>query len=160
MNNIEETKNMCSKIFMYWFMTEKENPEMKYKPEDEEFLRTSFITKIILKKFQAFDIQIHLPIHLLMILSLCTNENPGQTQIVLKDLLLSIKSKKGPIPNGYVIPSDDFSLAFPFSFPIMEIPEINKKYEKIWNEQKRKNENPLESDNSCDTVEWWKEVML
>lgn len=160
MNNIEETKNMCSKIFMYWFMTEKENPEMKYKPEDEEFLRTSFITKIILKKFQAFDIQIHLPIHLLMILSLCTNENPGQTQIVLKDLLLSIKSKKGPIPNGYVITSDDFSLAFPFSFPIMEIPEINKKYEKLWNEQKRKKENPLESDNSCDTVEWWKEVML
>lgn len=77
MSNIEETKNMCSKVFMYWFMEEKENPEMKYKPEDEEFLRISFITKIILKKFQAFDIQIHLPIHLLMILSLCTNENPG-----------------------------------------------------------------------------------
>ena len=107
MSNIEETKNMCSKAFMYWFMEEKENPEMKYKPEGEEFLRTSFITKIILKKFQAFDIQIHLPIHLLMILSLCTNENPGQTQIVLKDLLLSIKSKKGPIPSGYVITSDD-----------------------------------------------------
>ena len=28
MSNIEETKNMCSKVFMYWFMTEKENPDM------------------------------------------------------------------------------------------------------------------------------------
>lgn len=160
MENVEETKDLCSKLLIYWSLIEKENPDMKYIPEDEEFLRTSFIANVILKKFKVFDIQIHLPIHLLMILSLCTNENPGQSQIILKDLLLSIKSKKGPIPNGYVIISDDFSLAFPFSFPIMEIPEINKKYEKLWNEQKRKKENPLESDNLYDTVEWWKEVML
>lgn len=160
MENIGEIKELCSKILLGWFLIEKENPNMEYTSEDEEFLRTSFITKVILKKFKIFDIQIHLPIHLLMILSLCTNENPGQSQIILKDLLLSIKSKKGPIPNGYVITSDDFSLAFPFSFPIMGIPEINKKYEKLWNEQKRKKENPLESDNLCDTVEWWKEVML
>lgn len=160
MENIGEIKELCSKILLSWFLIEKENPNMEYTSEDEEFLRTSFITKVILKKFKVFDIQIHLPIYLLMILSLCTNENPGQAQIILKDLLLSIKSKKGSIPNGYVITSNDFSLAFPFSFPIMEIPEINKKYEKLWNEQKRKKENPLELDNLCDTVEWWKEVML
>lgn len=110
MKNIGEIKELCSKVFMYWFMEEK--------------------------------------------------ENPGQSQIILKDLLLSIKSKKGPIPSGYVITSNDFSLAFPFSFPIMEIPEVNKKYEKLWDKQKRKKENPLESDNLCDTVDWWKEVML
>ena len=160
MENVKETKDLCSKLLIYWSLIEKENPDMKYIPEDEEFLRTSFIANVILKKFKVFDIQIHLPIHLLMILSLCTNENPGQSQIILKDLLLSIKSKKGPIPNEYVITSDDFSSAFPFSFPIMEIPEINKKYEKLWNKQKRKKENKLESDNLCDTVEWWKEVML
>lgn len=160
MENIGEIKELCSKILLSWFLIEKENPNMEYTSEDEEFLRTSFITKVILKKFKVFDIQIHLPMHLLMILSLCTNENPGQSQIILKDLLLSIKSKKGLIPNGYVITSNDFTLAFPFSFPIIEIPEINKKYEKLWNEQKRKKENPLELDNLCDTVEWWKEVML
>ena len=160
MENIGEIKELCSKMLVNWFLIEKKNSDMTYTSDDEEFLRASFITNVILKKFKVFDIQIHLPIYLLMILSLCTNENPGQAQIILKDLLLSIKSKKGSIPNGYIITSNDFTSAFPFSFPIMGISEINKKYEKLWDKQKKKTTSPLESDNLCDTVEWWKEVML
>ena len=95
-----------------------------------------------------------------MLLSLCTNENPGQSQVILKDLLSDIKSKKGSIPEGYVITTDDFVNCFPFSFPIMENPTINKKYHELWDKQKTQTRRRGESDNLCDTIEWWKEVMI
>lgn len=159
MKDIKETTDYCSKIFIQWFFDEKENPSMEYKDNDKEFLEESFITKILLKKFKVFDIKIHLPIHLLILLSLCTNENPGQSQVILKKLLLSIKERKGPIPDNYVIKHEDFGYCFTTSFPIIENKTIRDKYEKLWNKQKRKTNHPLESDNLCDTVEWWKEVM-
>ena len=156
---MEETKELCSKVFMSWFLEEMKDSKMEYKEEDKEFLEGSFITKILLKKFKVFDIKIHLPLPLLALLSLCTNENPGQSQIILKDLLNSIKSHRGPIPEGYVITSDDFAHCFPFSFPITSDPAINKKYLELWDGQKKEQHHPMESDNKCDTVEWWKEVM-
>lgn len=156
---MEETKELCSKIFMKWFLDEMKDPKMEYVDADKEFLEGSFITRILLKKFEVFDIKIHLPLPLLALLSLCTNENPGQSQIILKDLLNSIKSFKGPIPEDYVITSEDFANCFPFNFPITSDPEINKKYLELWDGQKKERTNPLESDNLCDTVEWWKEVM-
>lgn len=158
-NDLQEKKELCSKILLYWFLDEENNPKMDYKPEDEEFLNVSFTANIILNKFKVFDIKIHLPVHLLMILSLCVNENPGQFQIILKDLLLSIKAKKGPIPEGYVITTNDFTSTFPFSFPIIEIPSIESKYRELWDKQKKETRTPLESDNQCDVLEWWKEVM-
>lgn len=160
MEDLKEIKDYCSKILMYWVLDEQDSPNLEYKEADKEFLEESFIAKILLKKFEVFDIKIHLPIHLLMILSLCTNENPGQVQIVLKKLLLSIKERKGPIPENYVITSDDFVECFAFSFPIMKIPAISDAYEILWEQQKKQGKIlPLESDNLCDTVEWWKEVM-
>ena len=94
-----------------------------------------------------------------MILCICTNNNPGQIQIILKDLLNSIKKRTGPIKPGYIITSNDFSLCFAWNFPIIEIPEINTKYESLWMGQKIETDKPLMSDNLCDTVDWWKEVM-
>lgn len=159
MKDIKETEDYCSKILLLWLADEIKNPNMDYIDKDKEFLESSFTAKILLKKFEAFNIKIHLPVHLLMILSLCTNENPGQVQIVLKDLLLTIKARKGPIPSGYVITTEDFSLAFPFSFPIMDIPKINEKYNKLWEDQKFIDMKTNYRENACDTIEYWKEVM-
>lgn len=160
MTDAEEVKELCSTILLQWFLEEKNNTTMKYNEEDKEFLKKSFIANVLLKKFEVFDIKIHLPTHLLMILSLCTNENPGQAQIILKKLLLSIKDRRGLIPENYVITSEDFVMCFPTSFPIMEIPAISESFEILWNQQKKQGKlDYMESDNLCDTPEWWKEVM-
>ena len=153
---IEEKKELCTKAFINWFLQERENHDLKNHDKEVAELFTS---QVLLKKFDAFGIDIVLPDMLLMILHICTNNNPGQVQIILKDLLNNIKERKGSIKPGYVITSNDFSLCFAWNFPIIEIPEINTKYESLWMGQKIETDKPLMSDNLCDTVDWWKEVM-
>lgn len=155
-NSIKDSVVTCSKLFMVWF--EKEKAGEDFSKHDEE-LEKIFIFQILLKKFKVFGINIILPDPLLAILAECTNCNPGQTQVILKDLLNHIKKIRGAIPDGYVITSTDFASCFPISFPIIEIPEINAKYESMWIGQKIETTNPFQSDNLCDTPEWWKEVM-
>ena len=147
---LKEKKELCSNAFISWMVVEKHDRNMAIHDKDIEELFTS---KIILKKFEAFGINIVLPDMLLLILNICVNGNPGQFQLVLKDLLNDIKKRKGPIPSGYIITSMDFSFCFMTEFPIIEISHINDKYEKLWDTQKQKDL------NLYDTVEWWKEVM-
>lgn len=150
-----EKIDLCSKLFIHWSIKAREDEDMT--KHDEEVAEI-FTSKIILKKFEVFGINIVLPDDLLLILYLCVEGNPGQFQIVLKELLKNIAEKNGPIPAGYVITPDDFVRAFPLHFPVMSIPEINKKYEALWEDQKY--ETPLGiRNNRCDTVEWWQEVM-
>ena len=154
--SVEEKKSLCARCLIYWFENERKGTMTSHDPEVEDM----FISKILLKKFKAFNIDIILPDPLLLILDVCCESNPGQVQIILKDLLNDIKKRSGkPIPKGYVITSTDFSMCFPTSFPITEIDHINEKYMKLWDEQKRETKNILESDNKCDTAEWWLEVM-
>ena len=152
---IKEKEELCSKAFLAWMVQEDNN---NVSIGDEE-ISEMFTSKVILKKFEVFDIDIVLPDMLLFILTICTECNPGQFQVVLKDLLNSIKRFKGPIKPGYIITTEDFSFCFMISFPIMEIPKINKKYEELWDGQKKPKKHNLDSDNLCDTPEWWKEVM-
>jgi hypothetical protein len=152
-----EAIDCCSKLFINWFTREKTNEDMS-KHDDE--IADLFTSQIILKKFKAFDIDIVLPDELLLMLYICTEGNPGQFQILLKDLLNSIVKNHGcAISKGYIITSTDFAYAFPMHFPVMSMPEVNAKYEALWDGQKRERKNPMESDNKCDTIEWWKEVM-
>lgn len=154
---LEEKKESCSKALITWMMTEKDaNFDMSKHDEDIENLFTS---KMILKKFKVFGIDIVLPDMLLLILAICVDSNPGQFQIVLKDLLNHIKSRKGPIPAGYIITSDDFVDCFMMNFPIMEIQNINDKYHKLWDDQKYLNMGSSHRENACDIPEWWEEVM-
>lgn len=153
---VEEKIEICSNAFIAWITTEGKEQSIF---TDDKDIRNLFTSQIILNKFKAFGVDIVLPDMLLLILNVCVENNPGQFQILLKDLLNSIKERKGPIPAGYVIKSTDFSLCFMTNFPIMDIPHINNKYEKLWDGQKIKRNNPFESDNLCDTPEWWKEVM-
>ena len=154
---LEEKKSICDGALFGWIMTENGNKDMTVHDKDVENLFTS---QIILKKFKVFDIDIVLPDMLLLILNICTEGNPGQFQIILKTLLNDIKKSKGPIPKGYVIRSRDFGLCFNNDYPITEIPSINEKYEALWDQQKKQGKlHLMESENLCDTVEWWKEVM-
>lgn len=139
-------------------MCEKEGRDMT---EHDDDVMNIFTSRVIAKKFDVFGIDIVLPDPLLLILNICVENNPGQFQIVLKDLLNHIKKRKGPIPKGYVITSEDFSFCFMTDFPIIAIPKINDKYLKLWDGQKYvdmkdKNRNRY---NACDTPKWWKEVM-
>jgi len=148
--SIEEKKELCSKALMMWFIEEDKGKDMReHNPEVADM----FISKVLLKKFEVFEIDIVLPDMLLLILDLCVEGNPGQVQIVLKDLLESIVKRNGKIPKGYIIKSEDVGFAFPMDFPILAIPELNKKYEQKWDAQKSGGR------NLCDTPEWWLEVM-
>lgn len=153
---IEEKKDFCSKVFIKWFFQEKNMVDMKQHDED---IMELFISKMLLKKFDVFDIDIVLPDALLLILDICVDGNPGKAQIILKDLLNNIKKRKGPIKPGYVIQHKDFAICFANDFPITDIETINDKYSVLWDKQKRKTNHPLGLDNLCDTPEWWKEVM-
>ena len=153
--DIQEITELCSRVFIAWTMRDSNPVEHNMK-----LLGELFTPRVLLKKFEAFDIDIGLPDDLLCLIAICCNENPAQAQLILKELLLSIKKRIGPIPKGYVITPEDFSLSFPFQFPIMSIPEQNAKYESLWIGQKIEREKgKLCSDKLCDTVEWWKEVM-
>lgn len=153
---LEEKKEMCSKALIAWTMTEQEGKDMSIHDKEVE---NTFTSQMILKKFNVFGIDIVLPDLLLLILAICVDGNPGQFQIILKDLLNNIKKRTGPIQAGYTITAWDFSLCFMSDFPIIDIPHINDKYRKLWDGQKKTKAQPWETDNLCDTVEWWKEVM-
>lgn len=153
---IQEKKEACSQIFITWMLNEQHGKDMtKHNDEVAEL----FTSRMITKKFEVFGIDIVLPDELLLILYFCVEANPGQFQIILKDLLNSIKSRKGPIPAGYTITADDFSMCFMTDFPITEIKSIEDKYMKLWDGQKKERKGTFDSDNKCDTPEWWKEVM-
>jgi hypothetical protein len=154
---LTEKKETCLKAFLAWIELEKQNKDVSIHSKEVEEIFTS---QVILKKFKSFNIDIVLPDMLLLILAICTDCNPGQFQVVLKDLLNNIKSHKGPIPEGYIITVTDFSMCFPQDFPFMDVKSVSDKYHKLWDAQKKSGEIKLfETDNLCDTPEWWREVM-
>lgn len=153
---VDEKKEICAQALIKWAFTEMAGQDMKKHDHDIE---TLFTSQVLLRKFDAFGIDIVLPDPLLIILYICTESNPGQVQIILKELLESIKERKGPIQPGYAVSSEDFSHCFATSFPIISIPHMEKKYRKLWDGQKRETQKAFETDNKCDTVEWWMEVM-
>lgn len=153
---VEEKKDLCSRALIGWVLSEQDGKD--YTVHDED-IKKLFTSQVILKKFEVFGIRIVLPDPLLLILYLCVEGNPGQYQIILKDLLNSIKQRKGPIPTDYIITADDFSMCFMTNFPIIDIPSINDKYRKLWDGQKFLDMSTGHTANACDTIEWWKEVM-
>ena len=113
---IEEVKNLCSRIFISWGLDKDYDP-VKH---NMEILDGMFTPRVLLKKFEVFDIDIILPDKLLILIAVCCNENPGQAQLILKELLISIRHRKGLIPKGYIITPEDFGFAFPSQIPVVE----------------------------------------
>lgn len=154
---LSEDEKTCSMLLLLWLNNEHKGKDMK--TYDEE-INKLFLTQVIRKKFEVFGIDIVLPDELLAIITICTNSNPGQGQILLKYILDDIKNRKGPIPKGYVVKSEDFVNAFESKFPILhQFKALNTKFQKLWDAQKKPSVLPFETDNKCDTPEWWLEVM-
>lgn len=154
---ISEYAELCSKLLIAWSLQEQKKKDMTI--HDKE-LSNTFIFQVISKKFDIFGIDIVLPDELIAIIDVCTNSNPGQSQILIKYLLENIKSRKGPIPKGYVVTAEDFAFTFQRRFPILhEYSDLNEKFQKLWDAQKKERINVFDSDNKCDTPKWWLEVM-
>lgn len=151
---LNELKDLCARLFILWTLDGNSNSRQ----HDMELLNGMFTPRVLLKKFEIFDIDIILPDKLLCIIAICSNENPGYCQILLKELLLSIKRNKGSIPKGYVVTSGDFSLAFPFDFPIILDEKNYNNFIEKWDAQKCETNHG--TGNLCDTKKWWEEVML
>ena len=144
----QEKIELCSRIFIAWKLSNK-----AWDVHDDEIL-DAFIPGMLVKKMKAFGVDIFLPDPLLLLIDVCTESNPGQAQIILKDLLNSIVERTGKIKKGYMISAEDVAECWPTSFPIVSLnPEL---YERKWIDQKT---NKAFSDNLCDTPEWWLEVM-
>ncbi len=155
--HIQEKKELCSKLLISWFTREKSGYDMSI--HDSEIANT-FIAKMLIKKFDVFDVDIVLPDELILMLDLCCDLNPGIVQIVLADLLGNISKRLEGIPKGHIINTNDFTLCFSNSFPIMNIESINSKYKEMWDNQKKIGKAGLfESDNLCDTSEYWLSFM-
>jgi hypothetical protein len=117
---------------------------------------------IMLFKIPAYGVKIKPPDWLVYMFDICCGGNPGFIQLVYKELLVYINNSKYGgmgIPENYVITTKDFAECFPTKYQILIDPVIYKKYSKLWDEQKIKSANILQSDNMCDTPEYWLEVM-
>lgn len=119
-------------------------------PNNDAFSNDDFITKVLRKKIEVFNIPIELPIWLGNLISCCTNCNPGYSQIILDELLEYINKNNfnnQGIESGYQISVIDFTKAFN-QIPIIDIPEIGERIKKKYDEIKHTVPN-------FDTVEFW-----
>ena len=115
----KEKIELCSRIFIAWKLSNK-----AWNVHDDEIL-DAFIPGMLVKKMKAFGVDIFLPDPLLLLIDVCTESNPGQAQIVLKDLLNSIVERTGKIKKGYMISAEDVAECWPTSFPIVSLkPEL------------------------------------
>lgn len=154
-NELDEKLDFCSRTLIAWSLNED-----KYKDHHNQDLMNEFIPRMIKKKFEVFNIDIVIPDPLYVILMIGLDGNPGITQVVLKDLLISISERLGhKVPRGYIITPIDFAKAFPTNFPIIDIPSVADEYNKKWDEQKAYNSDGSVYGNKCDIHAWWLEVV-
>ena len=171
---MNENIELCGKLLIVWSMNQS-NDKVMFGPEYEQH---SFIAKVLRKKLEVFKINVKLPDPLIMLIEICTESNPGISQLMLKEILTKVKSRKKLNPDvEYVITPDDFSLTYPNEFPVMDnspspsagLPPFMKDawkslnpstsnweeyFHKAWDAQKDEND----GHNKCDTPEWWWEI--
>ena len=127
--------------------------------------------KIVQPKLNMAGIDIIMPLNYQLIFEICTDNNPGYIQVLVKDFLMFIKNnfKDKKIPRGYVISSFDYYSMYAFEYPpILE--ENSEYYHELWRNQKisriKNTENydtkidTILSDNGCDTISYWREIIL
>ena len=172
---MNENIELCGKLLIVWSMNKDKN-EVMFNPEYEQY---SFIAKVLRKKLEVFKINVKLPDPLIMLIEICTESNPGISQLMLKEILMKVKSRgKSFCPDEeYVITPEDFSWTYPNEFPVINnspspeagLPPFIKDewkslhpstsnweeyFHKMWDDQKV----PDTGSNKCDTLEWWWEI--
>jgi hypothetical protein len=68
---------------------------------------------------------------------------------------------KKPIPDEYIIKTEDFVRAFGNKFPVVSVyPDVASKLEVLWKNQKVADARmPWQSDNKVDTLEYWNKIL-
>ena len=107
-----------------------------------------FIYRILVKKLEAYDIDIKLPIEVTLLIDLCILSNPGLSQIVLKDILM----RSDNVCTGYIVNSDDISYLDKILKENVTDEGLTEYYRQYWYDHK------INGMNGCDTKEWWLEV--
>ena len=113
----------------------------------EEYCQSAFVPQVLKKKIEAFNIPIKVTNAVLMMIEICTEGNPGVSQLMLKEIINTCYLKAGD-----TVDFDKFVRTYPMQFPLITNPDICSKYDKMWDAQKDEDGN-----NKCDTVEWWME---
>lgn len=121
-------------------------------PDNKEvFDENDGMHQILQKRLTACGIEMKVPCWLTSIIAVCTEGVPGYVLMLFKEFLGKLNKNKfngKGIDHTYEITPLDFGLAYPDRFPI-----DNKKYENMFDSQKRVNG----SLNLCDTAEYWQE---
>ncbi len=142
----KETIDLCSRAFIAWNFATFDGKDMEM---SQEYNHSSFIAQVLRKKMEVFKIPVQLPDYLLAIIELCTQSNPGVSQVMLKEILAAIPN----LQPGHKVTPEDFNRVYTADFPTMENPRWEKHFEKLWDAQKNS-----EGENLCDTVDWWMEL--
>lgn len=129
---------------------------------EEDFVRRSLSYSAVNLKKETFKLEVEVPNTLYVMFCFLTEDNPGKTVMLFKDLLKSIHDIKYPsgIPYGYRITAEDFIRAFGMDFPLFADPKVDKKYHERWMSEKRDREMPIFSDNQCDYPPYWEGLMM
>lgn len=159
-STLNSDKQKARDLFETWLQYEMTGKPMK--ELDEDFKRRSLSYSAINLKKEQFGLKVEVPSILYVMFCFLTEDNPGKTVMIFKDILQSIHDTKYPsgIPYGYVIKAEDFVRAFGMSFPWFFDPEVDEKYHKRWTSEKRDREFPVMSDNQCDYPPYWEGLMM
>lgn len=103
------------------------------------------IARILRDKLKWSQTLVVVPDYLLLIIELASGGNPGISQVMLKEVLMSAR----PLHYGARIKSSDFEKVR----HIFESEDCDEYFYRKWDEQKFEG-----GGNKCDTTEWWREV--
>jgi len=155
--NTKEQMELCSNALMNLLIEETSGKDMS---QHEPDIAGIFPISITLRKLEVFGIDVVIPDMILMILDICAQGNPAIIQLMTKELLMDVKANQGgSIPKGYIITGEDFARLHGDSYPILDLPEFKEKYHTLWQAQKREQNKAFDSDNQCDSPEWWQEIL-
>ena len=165
-NEIESDKSIIALVLL-WAYSEEENTGWVDSDIVKDVVKNvsdeSITGKILkLRIPNVFGFPITPPDWLIFCIETCTNDSPGYSQIIYKELLEYINNAHYGgmgLPPTYKIKVTDFTDCFKV-YPIIDIPEIEEKYSKLWDEQKVKHPLPGQTDNRCDTPRYWNELIF
>lgn len=145
---MKDREQLCTSLLITWnFQAAGKAPTTEQNYDGtSEYSQQSFIAQVLRKKMEVFKIPVKIPDVLIAIIEVCTNGNPGISQLMLRDIIGDSRKK------GSTLTPDDFARVYPISFPVVEDGnEWDKYFSKKWEEQK----NPSNGSNLCDTPTWW-----
>lgn len=151
---IEETIDMCTRLLV---IRKVKEGLQSYQDADKDIqlaIKDDQICEIISKRLEVFKIDVIIPAEFLLIISICSNGTPGIALMMTRELLTNIR----PLHHGQTITSDQFVSVFPDTFPTVLIPEVYRKYDGMWDNQKRCPDKVNHTDNMIDTASYWQEV--